>query len=131
MSLKDHLDSLVLKKKELDSNRVAKVKTKELEYWSESYSIYWKNHPYTTPTGKEAKIYNSIILKIDKETTVSAREFVYWCVENWQDFKLKHPYPKLSEFCFSYQRLLNDFIVKQSNRRENRGKSLRVTRNKR
>lgn len=89
-------------------------KVKEILYWTDAKEKFYPNHPNVTYSPKELKIYNSILEKIDKETSVTARQFVYWVFENWDDLEFKYPFPRIKEFNYGYMKALDKFLTIQT-----------------
>jgi hypothetical protein len=108
MNHKDKLDRLV------ESVRLAKKpkekNIKELTYWTDTKQKFYPNHPNQNHAPKDIKIYEAIIQKIDRETSVSACQFIPWVFENWENLEFDYPFPNLTEFNKKYVKPLDKFI---------------------
>jgi hypothetical protein len=86
-------------------------KIKDIEFWSDAISLYRPNSlSPVAPTSTDIKIYTAILEKINRETDISAREFVYWYIQNFDNGIFGNDIFTMNIFNKNYKKYLEIYI---------------------
>lgn len=106
MSPKERLEQMI---RNLPPRVKKPKKEKPLNLWEEVFREVYPDYPSQKIEPKDRKIFEAICAKIDKETSVTSRDFVKYYISNYESLEGK-AYPRLSSFCLGYQEHLAKYI---------------------